>query len=183
MWVRNSISSSSLHVNSRPRWNPKNKSNSEGRFLAVSYVPKTTKQIWIQNRKTLGPVKRPWWWWGGLAIACIFLTWKEEIAYISSLPLSTLPQIPHLLAKLFINPSTNLEIFFPDFAQANHPPHSLFPSSPVSASETPTLHSRSIFSDRTRRQALVLLHHSVLGTKHSFWYLRSMSKNTCLIKK
>lgn len=87
------------------------------------------------------------------------------------------------LAKLFTNPSTNLELF-PGFAQATHLPHCLFSSSPVSTSDNPTLHSRNTFSDTTMRQALVyLLHHSVLGTRHSSWYLRGMSKNICWIKK
>lgn len=102
--------------------------------------------IWIQNRKRVGPPGpcRTW----SLTITCTSLMRKQaqkgtamifkelslhekgRLHTFSSLSLARLPQILHPLAKLFTNPSTNLE-FFPAFAQAPHLPHQWFSSKPM----------------------------------------------------
>ena len=91
----------------------------------------------------------------------------------SSLSFTTLPQTPHPLAKLFTNPSTNIELFLA-FTQAIHLPHHWFCSKPVSS----MWHLRNI-SDKNLMQGLAcLIYHWVLGTKHSSLYLRICLKIT-----
>ena len=149
---------------------------------------RSERGIWIQNRKTLDPPGACWTW--SLTISCASLMRKQIQKWtvmifkelplhekrwhtFSSLSFTTLPQTPHPLAKLFTNPSTNIELFLA-FTQAIHLPHHWFSSKPVSS----MWHLRNI-SDKNLMQGLAcLIHHWVLGTKHSPLYLRVCLKIT-----
>lgn len=182
--IRNSISSSSLPMlNSSPRWEFRNKLNFEGRFfLLLIMFQRSERGIWIQNRKTLGPPGACWTYsltnscaslmrkqiqkWTVMIFKELPLHEKRRWHTFSSLSFTTLPQTPHPLAKLFTNPSTDIELFLA-FTQAIHLPHHWFSSKSLST----MWHLRNILDKNLMQGLACLIHHWVLRTKHSSLYL------------